>query len=66
MDAPWAFSAFFSAISPFIDPVTREKIQFVKGSTAEKRALLVQHIDPAVLQVRRPAPAAHIDPAGIL
>ena len=30
--APWIFSAFWTMISPFIDPVTYAKINFVKGA----------------------------------
>jgi len=40
LNSPWLFHAFFKAISPFIDPVTKAKITFVKGSAAEKRAQL--------------------------
>ncbi|KAL1407835.1 hypothetical protein Q8F55_007271 [Vanrija albida] len=28
VNAPWFFGAFFSAISPFIDPVSRDKVRF--------------------------------------
>ena len=51
VDAPWAFNAAYSAIYPFIDPVTRQKIQFVRGGDeAYRRAELSKHFGPAVLQ----------------
>ena len=33
--APWLFNAFFKLISPFIDPVTAKKINFLSGSVEE-------------------------------
>lgn len=39
LDAPWLFSGAFRAITPFIDPVTREKINFLNTADNE------QHID---------------------
>lgn len=52
--APWIFSAFWTMISPFIDPVTYRKIQFVKGSPEEIGNFLSSaeggNIDPAVLE----------------
>lgn len=32
---PWIFNAFWTMISPFIDPITLKKIQMISGSTAE-------------------------------
>jgi len=45
VDAPWIFNAAFRAISPFIDPKTRQKIVFVKGTPAQRAAVLVEHFD---------------------
>lgn len=30
INPPWIFSTFWTMISPFVDPVTKEKIQFVR------------------------------------
>ncbi|KAJ1454113.1 CRAL-TRIO domain-containing protein [Pelagophyceae sp. CCMP2097] len=38
VDAPWLFNAAFKVISPFIDAVTKEKLVFVRGDAAAKRA----------------------------
>lgn len=38
--APWIYNAFWSLISPFIDPVTKKKINFVQGTTEEIGAQL--------------------------
>ena len=57
---PWALNAAYSAIYPFIDPVTRQKIQFVRGGDeAYRRAELSKHFDPAVLQSDAGGEALH-------
>lgn len=43
VDAPWIFNAFFKMISPFIDPKTKEKIVFVKGTPAQRAKVLEEH-----------------------
>ncbi|KAJ1981299.1 hypothetical protein H4R35_000772 [Dimargaris xerosporica] len=35
LNAPWLFWTFFKLVSPFIDPVTRKKIQFVDLNTQQ-------------------------------
>ena len=47
VDAPWLFNAFFKLISPFIDPVTRAKIVFVRGSPDQRAKVLAEHFDLA-------------------
>jgi len=48
LDAPWLFSGMWSALSPFIDPVTRDKICFVSGPMKEgsERAKLLAESFP--------------------
>jgi hypothetical protein len=43
LNAPTLFLVFFRAISPFIDPITRSKVQFVTGSAHSQRAALAEH-----------------------
>jgi hypothetical protein len=45
----FAFWAFWKMISPFLDPVTREKVVFLSGDTAKMREEISPYIDPAVL-----------------
>jgi hypothetical protein len=45
INSPTLFLVFFRAISPFIDPVTRNKIQFVSGSADAQREILAEHFD---------------------
>ena len=45
VDAPWLFLGAFKLISPFIDPVTRKKIVFVKGSAEKRAAVLLEHYE---------------------
>jgi hypothetical protein len=53
--APWIFSAFWTMISPFIDPVTYAKIKFVNGTPEEIGTTLTSatgaNIAPEVLEV---------------
>lgn len=51
LNPPWIFSSFFRMISPFIDPVTRDKICFVTGKEAQRRALLLRNFDEEELEV---------------
>lgn len=57
VNPPQLFSALYSAISPFVDPVTRAKIMFVKG---EKQ--LHQQIDPAQISLSLGGTAQEFDP----
>ena len=50
MNVPGIFAAFWSAISPFIDPVTKAKVVFLRGSPEQQRALLAEHFDLAQLE----------------
>jgi hypothetical protein len=50
LNAPTLFYVFFKAISPFIDPVTRAKINFIKGSAAEQRQQLECFFDFEALE----------------
>lgn len=45
VDAPFIFRAFWKAVYPFIDPLTRSKITFVSGER-EKRAKFGDVLDP--------------------
>lgn len=47
---PWIFSAFWNMISPFVDPVTREKICFLSSDMKEMNASLKQDIDTSILE----------------
>ena len=48
---PWVVNAFFNVISPFIDPVTRDKIVMVTGSSAAAvGAKLAKEIDVEILE----------------
>lgn len=47
---PFLFFAAFKAISPFIDPVTRDKIVFVRGSKQDQTALLAKHFPLSSLE----------------
>jgi len=33
MNVPWWLNAFFTAVSPFIDPVSREKVAILNGKS---------------------------------
>ena len=44
---PWIFHSFYSLLSPFIDPVTKDKIVMVSSS---KLAILADHIDECYLE----------------
>eukprot|EP00629_Pelagomonadales_sp_RCC1024_P006402 CAMPEP_0119277130 /NCGR_PEP_ID=MMETSP1329-20130426/16632_1 /TAXON_ID=114041 /ORGANISM="Genus nov. species nov., Strain RCC1024" /LENGTH=244 /DNA_ID=CAMNT_0007277589 /DNA_START=225 /DNA_END=956 /DNA_ORIENTATION=- len=45
IQAPWIFMGFFRLISPFIDPVTRDKIVFVSGKPAERAKVMAEHFE---------------------
>jgi len=45
LHAPSLFSGFYKVISPFIDPVTKTKINFVTGSASSQTAALAQTFD---------------------
>mmetsp|Transcript_13586 Transcript_13586/g.13163 ORF Transcript_13586/g.13163 Transcript_13586/m.13163 type:complete len:260 (-) Transcript_13586:91-870(-) len=45
---PWIFNAFFTLISPFIDPLTKAKVKLLKGDDA--RIQLLKEIHGAVLE----------------
>ena len=70
MNVPGIFAAFWSAISPFIDPVTKAKVVFLRGSPEQQRALLAEHFDLAQLSAARGRagrrPAVHVGPRRVL
>lgn len=45
MDPPWGFSSFWQAVSPFIDPVTSQKIQFVSEQGPARTERLAKFFD---------------------
>ncbi|EFC49514.1 hypothetical protein NAEGRDRAFT_78034 [Naegleria gruberi] len=47
VDTPFIFNIFWRAISPFINPVTKNKIHFVNGKESEKAKIFGKHIDLA-------------------
>ena len=47
---PTIFWIFWNSIRPFIDPVTREKIVFVRGTPEQQRAMLDEWFDLAQLE----------------
>ena len=38
IDAPFRFRAFWALVKPFIDPVTKRKIQFISGNAQKHSA----------------------------
>ena len=50
LNVPAIFHVFWSAIRPFIDPVTREKIVFVRGTPEQQRTVLEETFDLAQLE----------------
>jgi hypothetical protein len=42
VNPPWVFSAFWKIVSPFLDPVTSNKIVFVKNKTKDAALILEQ------------------------
>jgi len=49
LNSPWVFRAFFNLISKWLDPETKEKIQFL---TKDKFSAMHEFIDPATLYER--------------
>ena len=47
---PWIFSASFSLISPFIDPVTAAKMVMLRSTKDEMTARLLEDIDASLLE----------------
>ena len=47
VDTPFIFNFFWKAISPFINPVTKNKVHFVNGKEAEKGKIFGKFIDLA-------------------
>lgn len=50
-DTPWIFGVFWKAVSPFINPVTYNKIIFANGE-AEKQKVFSRYFDPNQLEKR--------------
>jgi len=50
LDPPWIFSTLWNAVSPFVDPVTYEKIQFVTEDGEARQERLGRNFDLAVLE----------------
>jgi hypothetical protein len=50
INPPWIFNAFWNAISPFVDPVTKDKIRMLSGKAAHLREELSKDIDLSVLE----------------
>ncbi|KAL9655638.1 hypothetical protein ABK040_002301 [Willaertia magna] len=50
VDTPFIFNIFWRAISPFINPVTKAKINFVKGNDTEKAKQFSKFMDVAHLE----------------
>jgi len=48
--APWILNAFIAAVSPFIDPVTMEKVQFIHEEGEERSARMEKVFDLSVLE----------------
>ena len=49
VNAPWLFNALWRVISPFLDPVTKAKVSFIKSNRAGLEELH-QTIDPSQLE----------------
>lgn len=45
VNVPWFLSTFFAAISPFLDPVTRTKIQMLRSAERVKEMVPVDMLD---------------------
>jgi hypothetical protein len=52
VDAPFIFNLFYKTISVFVNPNTRNKVNFVSGSHQEKRNQLAPHFDMTKLHTR--------------
>jgi CRAL/TRIO domain/CRAL/TRIO, N-terminal domain len=48
LNPPWIFNAFWNVISPFIDPVTKDKIHMVKSQDLHRK--LRDAIEPHILE----------------
>ncbi|KAJ3051972.1 hypothetical protein HK097_007013 [Rhizophlyctis rosea] len=55
VNAPWVFSLFWNMFSPFVDPITREKIKFVtltKGKAKEgEKSPILEDVEEGMLEV---------------
>jgi len=51
IEAPAVFNVFFQMVSPFIDPVTRKKVEFIEGKKKKRRELLLKFFNPEQLEV---------------
>jgi hypothetical protein len=58
---PMLFSTFWSCISPFIDPITRAKVVFLKGGTDGQKQLQ-EFVDPGQLNASFGGTAKEFDP----
>lgn len=52
MSAPFLFTMFFTALKPFINPVTRSKIIFVGKSSEEQVEVLSKYFDMSQIEKR--------------
>eukprot|EP01050_Picozoa_sp_SAG11_P015219 SAG11_NODE_1950_length_4013_cov_4.004854_5_plen_98_part_00 len=43
VEAPGIFRVAWTALSPFIDPITKAKVEWCTGSPEQRRALLQRH-----------------------
>lgn len=50
LDAPWVFSILWKMISPFIDPISYAKFNFLDSDKKKRRKVLSEFVDPAILE----------------